>query len=297
MRRFTYYGNIDEEDAERLLEHLHNTGHLQDIEPLKYSEYEEIVSAIIKEKLEQQNETNTVKHKHDLQCDFGEKEMDVVLWIEEGDNKIMKIVECKGGDYEKGIDDLACFAFYLEHSDADKGIYVSRSGYQPGAVDIAEKCGIKLLEIRRIEYTADITIETAEYRHRIWVYPSGADSPENLSSIVREHDQRLTLPVLDADGNPTGDTVEDRLTESTSDGGQKPETVFSDGEKVTVDGEDYALKKAESQKRSGDEITTEITGLLAEGIDLVVRDTLSDDFESVPFDDIMDRVTEVETEE
>ena len=271
--------------------------HLQHVQNLNADEYEELTATIMESKLQQLPGPHRVVHDHALDCEFGEKQMDVSLQVGNGADEVTAIIECKGSNSPKEKDDLAAFAFYLEHSDVDKGIYVSRSGYRSGAKDIASACGIQLLQINRITsyVEGEITQSFPPYDHKILGTIPNCDSLVNLQELVDTLEDRLALPIVDANGAPTGDTIGDRLEEATESGGAKIPTDFGPGEWVDAEGVDYQLDQAVSRER-GETVSTRFEIDFADQVDLRLRDVLADEAEVVRFEEIMHRFAAVETD-
>ncbi|RQG92835.1 hypothetical protein EA462_01000 [Natrarchaeobius halalkaliphilus] len=285
---------MNEDGVERLFEHVRNA------ERLRSDVYEEVTATILESKLQQISDVHTVRHHHNLECDFGYKQMDVYLQLGDGEDEITAIVECKGRNSPMEKDHLASFAFYLEHSDADKGIYVSRSGYRSGAKRIAKECGIQLFEISQITDGAiksvdgTFTHRFGPYRHHVFVKDPKSQDWMKLSEGLYSIHEQLELPILDRSGDPTGDTLEDRLPGEEEEG--TVEIEFEDGEMVQVNGNEYELWQAIShpQPDGGDGSSFKVD--FEDRIDLKLRDVLADQSEYVLFDDIKRQFLRIERE-
>lgn len=285
---------MNEDDVERLFERVQNA------EYLRSKAYEEVTATIFESKLQQIPDVHTVRHDHDLECDFGYKQMDVYLQLGDDEDEITAIVECKGRNSPMEKDHLASFAFYLEHSNADKGIYASRSGFRSGAKRIAEECGIQLFEISLITDGAIKSVEGTfihrfgPFRHHVLVKDPKSQEWMKLSDVLYSIQEQLKLPILDESGDPTGETLEDRLPGAETKG--TVEIEFEDGEMVEVDGNEYELWQAISlpQPDGGDGSSFEVD--FEDRVDLKFRDVLADQSEYVLFDDIKRQFLRIERE-
>ncbi|WP_165875341.1 restriction endonuclease [Natrarchaeobius chitinivorans] len=289
---------MDEDKADRLYETVESA------EKLRSTLYEEVTATILEDKLKHLPDAHTVTHDHDLRCDFGEKQMDVVLEVGDGEDAVMVIVECKGRGRPMKKDHLASFAFYVEHSDADKGIYVSRSGFQRGAEQIAAACDIQLFEITLLgepnikHVEGKITSNPSPYyRHQIGVIHVEDGTPANLSNLTSTFHEKRQLDIRDELGGPTGETLADRLPDESGEDMEAITTTFENGERVRVDGEEYELHYAMSVPQGGDSEDGEGDSFeidFEDRVDLHLRDVLADQDEYMVFDDIKDQFIDVE---
>jgi hypothetical protein len=79
-----------------------------------------------------------------------EHQIDVMYRFKIWKTEILVIVECKQYHKKVGVDDLLEFRSRIEDIKAHKGIFITTSGFQSGAVEIAKANRIALLVIRGV---------------------------------------------------------------------------------------------------------------------------------------------------
>ncbi len=157
-------------------------------------------------------------HNVRLDCSYGGKtrkrQFDGyrVDWIPFTLTKVKIGIECKKLKRTVGIKAVEAFSTKLQNCKIDKGIMVSYSGFQSGAVDTAKESKIDLYNFRQCEIedmdgeATQIDFETIE---RIdWYASMGFDSPYR-------HIQNLSYDVYTKDGKRIGtkDTIAFSLLE------------------------------------------------------------------------------------
>src|ERR1051325_5440845 len=79
-----------------------------------------------------------------------EHQIDVMYRFKIWKTEILVIVECKQYQDKVGVDDLLEFRSRIEDIKAHKGVFVTTSGFQTGAIRFAEANRIALLVVRGI---------------------------------------------------------------------------------------------------------------------------------------------------
>jgi hypothetical protein len=106
--------------------------------------------------------------------------------------EILVLVECKQYDRNAGIDDLLEFRSRIEDIKAHKGIFVTSSGFQSGAIRFAEANRIALLVIRKTaSVDEDTTIGILESRRFIPPEKECQSLVEHLRRIYKTPDKKF----------------------------------------------------------------------------------------------------------
>lgn len=263
--------------------------HADDWDELHWKQYEKMVAAVIAGQLIEESGSHDVKWNEKYPYDYGEKQIDVLVKSKDGDGEVTTLVECKHHDNRIEQDILASMAFYLQHSDADQAVVVSKNGFQEGARNIAEGCGIRIFEIGELEDEEDdprpifadmeVTLGLPEYRHVVRVHPA-SESPYDNWKQLHAFDlpgDPLNIEILDPGQNPTGETVREYLDAET-DASEETGKIFTefDGELVEIDGEYYTLLEGVSQKNPEQEITSEHLLEIAEDVEIKLTDSIDE---------------------
>lgn len=93
----------------------------------------------------------------------GSKEVDVVVWDNSARYEHITLIECKsGGDPvpQKVVDSVNG---YLMNSDADKGVIISKTGFQSGAKERAEGTGVELWKLKELVPDDDLRDNELRY--------------------------------------------------------------------------------------------------------------------------------------
>lgn len=274
---------------------------VDDWKDVEAEEYERMVSAIIAGQLKHQPGIHNVIHDKQYPYSFGEKQIDVLVESEgtEDEDGITTLIECKRHKDPIDQDVLASIAFYLQHSDADQALVVSKSGFHEGSREIAKGCDIQLFQIDEIDAEdvdpqplsaeIDITLKYPKYRHAVLICPTGQDPYGNWTRLRNVHHSMgpENTEILDAKGNTVGETVSERLdaaAEFTSETG-KITTEFND-EQVEIDGTYYELLEGVSQKNPSRVVSSNHLIEIADQFDIKLSDPLNGEVTYRSFEDV-----------
>lgn len=120
------------------------------------TDYEELVRSVYQSILEQEGAKNIrVQHNTKFQGQSGAKHQIDVHWtFESGGVTFTAVVECKKHGRPAEKNDVSAFITILaDLPDSPRGIFVSRAGFQAGAIKLAKKHNIMLVEIRDPDVT------------------------------------------------------------------------------------------------------------------------------------------------
>ncbi|MFC7232955.1 restriction endonuclease [Saliphagus sp. GCM10025308] len=77
-----------------------------------------------------------VEHEHDYELNSGgSKEIDVVVWDHSGRYTTTTLIECKFYSEPVEQEIVDSLIGVLDHSDANRGVVIAKSGFQQGAID------------------------------------------------------------------------------------------------------------------------------------------------------------------
>ncbi|WP_254862271.1 restriction endonuclease [Halovivax gelatinilyticus] len=263
---------------------------VDDWEDVEAEEYERMVSAIIAGQLKHEPGIHNVAHDEQYSYAFGEKQIDVLVESEGAEDEITTLVECKLHKDPIDQDILASMAFYLQYSDADQAVVVSKSGFHKGAREIAKGCDIRIFQIDEVDdeevepqpisTELDLTIKYPKYRHVVRVCPAGQDPHGNWTRLrdVHHGTEPWDTEILDANGYPVGETVREHLnaaTESASKTG-KICTEFND-EQVKIDDTRYTLLEGVSQENPSRAVSSSYLIDIADQFEIKLVDPLDDE--------------------
>jgi|GEM_PF-1821487 len=114
----------------------------------KSKDYELITRAIFQTLVDQDEARNiAVEHDVTLSGKFLDHQVDVYWRFESAGIEYSTVVECKDWNRRLEQEKLLAFSAKLEDLNNPKGVMVTRSGYQSGAVEYAKKHGIYLYEL------------------------------------------------------------------------------------------------------------------------------------------------------
>jgi transcriptional regulator with XRE-family HTH domain len=109
--------------------------------------YEKIVAGI-----KNADEVVRVENKYDLDLSQGgSKEVDVAVWLEQAGHRFFVDIECKFHNDPIEQDVVSALIRDVENSTADKGVVISRSGFQSGAVEQARESNTELYTLRALK--------------------------------------------------------------------------------------------------------------------------------------------------
>lgn len=248
-----------------------------------------------------------VEHEYDYPIHSGgTKEMDVVVWNRQGRYTVTTLIECKfqGEPVEQEIVDS--LVGVLNNSDADKGVIVSKNGFQSGAKERAEGSGIELWTLRQI--MPDIDLEDRIRRVNLDVT---VNQPrlEVLDMDVRAVEEEQKGRELEAtftpqnsmiytlDREPTGETLLDRLNQRLNSVDEGDYTEEFENSLLLIQGDFYQLMSVDFRVTysSG---TIEYTTDLLDDADLTLKDELGDTHEFVSLTEALRTfIEEVEDQE
>lgn len=109
--------------------------------------YEKIVAGI-----KNADEVLKVRNKYPLDLSQGgSKEVDVAVWLEQAGHRFFVDIECKFQNSPVEQDVVSALIRDVQNSTADKGVVISRSGFQSGAIEQAEQSNTELYTLRVLE--------------------------------------------------------------------------------------------------------------------------------------------------
>jgi hypothetical protein len=177
--------------------------------------YERIVAGI-----KQGEDVTRVKQKHDLDLSQGgSKEVDVAVWLEGAGHEFLVDIECKFE--EEPIEQTVVSALIrdVQNSVADKGVVISKKGFQEGALRQAHESNTELftlkalerddpkLEGRIMEVVIGVNVIRPQpiLKEASFSLPNGdALDPEEERRVFSEDQRLYTL-----DGEPSGERLSD----------------------------------------------------------------------------------------
>jgi hypothetical protein len=139
-------------------------------------EYELLVQKMVKQEMSGVTGVKDLEIKHNTKIkglSGYEHQIDVMYRFKIWGTEILILVECKQYGKKVGVDDLLEFRSRIEDIKAHKGIFVTTSGFQKGAVKFAKANRIALLVVR----------ETSVI-HEVFPFRGTASEKEN-SSLVK----------------------------------------------------------------------------------------------------------------
>ena len=216
------------------------------------------------------------------------------------------LIECKfqGQPVEQEIVDS--LVGVLDNSDANKGVIVSKNGFQSGAKERAEGSGIELWTLRQI--IPDIDLEDRIRRVNMDVTVN-QPKIEVLDMDIRAVEEEQAGRELNAtftpqnsmiyslDKEPTGETLLDRLNQRLNSMHKGEYTEEFENSLLLIQGEFYQLVSVDYlvTYSSG---TVEYTSDLLDDADLTLKDELGDTHEFVSLTEALHTfVEEVESHE
>jgi len=252
---------------------------------LDWESYQKIVAG-----LHALGEDVEVEHEYDYPVHSGgTKEMDVVVWDTRGRYTFTTLIECKfhGDPIEQEVVDS--LVGVLDNSDADKGVVVSKNGFQSGAKERAEGSGIELWTLRQI--IPDIDLEDRIQRVNI---DMTVNQPrlEVLDMDIRAVEEEQEGQEIEAtftpqnsiiytlNKEPTGETLLDRLNQRLNSVHEGEHTEDFEDSLLLIQGDFYQLASVDYRVTysSG---TIEYTTDLLDHADLTLKDELGDTHEFV----------------
>lgn len=252
---------------------------------LDWKSYQKIVAG-----LHALGEDIEVEHEYDYPVHSGgTKEMDVVVWDRRGRYTVTTLIECKfhGEPIKQEVVDS--LVGVLDNSDADKGVVVSKNGFQSGAKERAEGSGIELWTLRQI--IPDIDLEDRIRRVNMDVtinQPKIEVLDMDVRAVEEEQEGRelnatftpQNSMIYTLDREPTGETLLNRLNQRLNSMDEGEYTEEFEDSLLLIQGEFYQLVSVDYRVTysSG---TTEYTTDLLDDADLTLKDELGDTHEFV----------------
>lgn len=202
--------------------------------------YERIVAGI-----KQGEDVTRVERKYDLDLSQGgSKEVDVAVWLEGAGHEFLIDIECKFEEYPIEQDTVSALIRDVQNSVADKGVVISKNGFQEGAIKQARESNTELFTLRALERgdpklegrimevitEVNIIVPQPILREAHFSLPDGepVEDPE-----VSFQDRRLyTL-----DGEPSGERLSDLVQPMIDRGESRREIDVGDRLVVDDDGE------------------------------------------------------------
>ncbi|MFC4359250.1 restriction endonuclease [Halobium salinum] len=269
-----------------------------DFDGLDCKKYEKLVAGLIAGKLKHADNDYKVTHdEKNFEYEFHTKQIDVLVEDSDGTTTL---IECKFQKDRIEQDVLASFGFYLDHSEADKGVLVAKNGFQTGAKKIAKGMGVRLLVLESIQgYEKElpideisISLQYPEFRHRIVVDNPQTDSWSRLRDIPKVRADQVLI--RSSEGTALRKTVREWADEQAREFG--PGERDLDGQTVRVDGELRELLLIKSGRNPNSPIESTHWIDLADHVDLRISDALSDGVQYGTFDEARESLSLVEME-
>jgi len=252
---------------------------------LDWKSYQKIVAG-----LHALGEDVEVEHEYDYPVHSGgTKEMDVVVWDRRGRYTVTTLIECKFHSEPIEQEVVDSLVGVLDNSDADKGVVVSKNGFQSGAKERAEGSGIELWTLRQIIPDIDledrirrVNMDLTVNQPRIEVLDMDMRAVEEEQE-GREIDATFTPQnsmIYTLDREPTGETLLDWLNQRLNSVPEGEHTEEFEDSLLLIQGEFYQLVSVDYQVTysSG---TIEYTTDLLDDADLTLKDELGDTHEFV----------------
>jgi hypothetical protein len=215
--------------------------------------------------------------------------MDVVVWDRRGRYTVTTLIECKFHSEPIEQEVVDSLVGVLDNSDADKGVVVSKNGFQSGAKERAEGSGIELWTLRQIipdieleDRIRRVNMDLTVNQPRIEVLDMDMRAVEEEQE-GREIDATFTPQnsmIYTLDREPTGETLLDRLNQRLNSVPEGEHTEEFEDSLLLIQGEFYQLASVDYQVTysSG---TIEYTTDLLDDADLTLKDELGDTHEFV----------------
>lgn len=228
--------------------------------------FEELVAGI-----EASEGVERVETKYDLPLNHGgSKEVDVAVWTNANYHNVFIIIECKFWNYRVPQSVIGETISNVANSSADKGVVVSKSGFQSGAIEQAKGVGVELFTLREIEdsdlegriqtVTTEIDVMGRAFEiEDLGLSPIDSELPEEEIHEDIEQSRHLThdeLDVYDLDRIPTGKSVQElaQTLSTNKDSGEYTETF--DDKLIVLNRTFYNLDHIDYIVRSDSERTS-----------------------------------------
>lgn len=228
--------------------------------------FEELVAGI-----EASEGVERVETKYDLPLNHGgSKEVDVAVWTNANYHNVFIIIECKFWNYRVPQSVIGETISNVANSSADKGVVVSKSGFQSGAIEQAKGVGVELFTLREIEdsdlegriqtVTTEIDAMGRAFEiEDLGLSPIDSELPEEEIHEDIEQSRHLThdeLDVYDLDRIPTGKSVQElaQTLSTNKDSGEYTETF--DDKLIVLNRTFYNLDHIDYIVRSDSERTS-----------------------------------------
>jgi hypothetical protein len=252
---------------------------------LDWKSYQKIVAG-----LHALGEDVEVEHEYDYPVHSGgTKEMDVVVWDRRGRYTVTTLIECKFHSEPIEQEVVDSLVGVLDNSDADKGVVVSKNGFQSGAKERAEGSGIELWTLRQIIPDIDLEDRIRRVNMDLTVNQPRIEVLDMDIRAVEEEQEGREIDAIFTPQNsmiytlnkePTGETLLDRLNQRLNSVPEGEHTEEFEDSLLLVQGEFYQLASVDYQvtHSSG---TIEYTTDLLDDADLTLKDELGDTREFV----------------
>jgi hypothetical protein len=263
---------------------------------LDWKSYQKIVAG-----LHALGEDVEVEHEYDYPVHSGgTKEMDVVVWNNRERYTITTLIECKFENEPIEQEVVDSLVGVLDNSDADKGVVVSKNGFQSGAKERAEGSGIELWTLRQIIPDIDLEDRIRRVDMDLTVNQPRIEVLDmDLRAVEEEQEGReieatftpQNSMIYTLDREPTGETLLDRLNQRLNSVQEGEHTEEFEDSLLLVQGEFYQLASVDYQVTysSG---TIEYTTDLLDDADLTLKDELGDTHEFVSLTEALNTFVE-----
>lgn len=214
----------------------------------------------------------------------GTKEVDVVVWDSRERYTVTTLIECKfhSGSIEQEVVDS--LVGVLNNSDADKGVVISKNGFQSGAKERAEGSGVELWTLRQINPEIDLENRIRQVNTNLTV---NQPKVEVLDMDVRALEEKQkgreinatftpqNSTIYTSNKEPTGETLLDRLNRQAYSTEKGEYTEKFENSLLLIQGEFYELSSIEYRVTHTSETIEHTTDLL-DNADLSLKDELGD---------------------
>ena len=194
------------------------------------------------------SDDRTVEHEHEIPINTGgTKEIDVFVEDNPGRHKRQICIECKFHDRSVGQGVVDEVRGYLIDSTADKGVIVSKSGFQSGAIERAENINIDLWTLGDFDPDRDLDEDVVRYvnldlniivpEYRITDIDLSVLHEENEGEEISVRTKTPDSQIYSKDMSPLRESLYDRA-EAASEEPQEGEysLEFDDGEMLILNG-------------------------------------------------------------
>lgn len=236
-----------------------------------------------------------VKRKYDLNLSQGcSKEVDVAVWLEQAGHQFLAAIECKWHGDPVEQETVSGVIRNVQNSVADKGVVISREGFQSGAIAQARESNTELYILRelrqgdldgraaKVHGTATMSPITGQITH-LAVTPADREPPEEPEPFEVDNPELFTHARRAAN-----ETIWDMARRETSRNGVGTHRVEIDNRLMLIDGEFHELHFMDIDVEAEGTFTEEFYLNAYEDYDLYMENALEpDDIELYTIEEVV----------